>query len=152
MKINFSIFAIHALLFLISSNLNSFGDEPSPSAPSTVYARVVLPVGHPYLKRIRESDRKTQPVRAVENWITNKSLQIGQTKVVAVTDWVPISEKATESTNLLDGPGCPVSAWVERTQKGKIKVELPGWAPAAPTTISVLLSLGQQAPIREVQL
>ncbi len=104
------------------------GEQAIPVGKSTqsVYAKIVLPMKTP-------ADGK-QPL--VESWIARKLRKRGKTEYRAVTHWVRLAEIGEEAADVwsasVDGKhwGCPVDGRVvERTEDGKVKVRLDGWAP-----------------------
>jgi hypothetical protein len=134
---------IAASVIFVVPNQISFGNEPSSPAPSAVYAKIVLPIGHPYWSQDEGGSTKSlegsRP--AVESWIANKAFRLGKTKVRAATQWIRLAEKGEEHVALWAGWGCPVEGRVvERTADGKIKVELSGWAPVLPKIKGRVLS------------
>ncbi len=114
------------LVFIaITAQLTLANDQPL-SERGSVYAKIILPV-----KSLREG---SHPM--VESWIAKKLLKRGKSDVRAVTHWVRLAEKGEEDTSVwnavVDGKdwGCPVvGRVVERTEDGKVKVELLGWSP-----------------------
>lgn len=108
---------------------NEAANSEKPSQPTYVYAKIILPMKDP--------GNAKHPV--VESWIAKKLRKRGETELRAVTDWVCLAEGVENSASVwnatVDGKGwgCPVSGRVaERTDDGKLKVELTGWAPFAP--------------------
>jgi hypothetical protein len=107
-----------------------------------------------YVKIIWPSDPATrdkdQPI--VESWIAEQLMKRAQTKFTAATAWVPLADKAEESTPVwnatLDGRacGCPVAGQIARRADGRIEVRLDGWRPVyTPVTVSLTDEPGGRA-------
>ena len=71
-----------------------------------------------------------------ESWIAAKLEKRGKSELRAVTEWVRLAEEGEDIAQLWDatldgkGWGCPVAGRVvERTNDGRVKVSLIGWAP-----------------------
>ena len=104
------------------------GEQSTPVGKSTpsVYVKIVLPM--------KASAEGKQPL--VESWIARKLRKRRKTEYRAVTQWVRLAEEGEEVAHVWSGTvdgkhwGCPVAGRVvERTEDGKVKVRLAGWAP-----------------------
>ena len=119
------------------------GADPRPTESLAVYAKIVLPIGHPYWSTddAPRRPRKAENSRSmVESWIARASQKHGKTKVAAVTGWILLGE-SDDPTELWSEWGCPVHGSVaKRTTDGRIEVELSGWAPFQPEITGQILT------------
>lgn len=106
----------------------TWGEQPIPVGNSTqsVYAKILLPMKTPV-----DGNRPL-----VESWILRKIHKRVNTEYRAVTHWVRLADIGEEAADVWSGSvdgkswGCPVDGRVvERTEDGKVKVRLDGWAP-----------------------
>jgi hypothetical protein len=114
-------------------------DEPTrkkadQSEYNQVYVKIIMPTD--------PADRdESRPV--VESWIAENLKKRGQTRLTAVTGWVPLDPSPLEATDVWDGvlgqqSYCPVGADIPDRTAGRIKIFLSGWSPVG-AYVTVLL-------------
>ena len=110
-----------------------------------VYVKIIWPTE----PANRDKDR---PI--VESWIAEHLKKRDQSKVTAVTAWVPLAVKGEKwtpvwDTALDDGKwwGCPVSGQIVERADGRVKVLLRGWHPGG---AEVTVSLTDEPGSREI--
>ena len=111
-----------------------------------------------YVKLIMPTDPaggdKNQHV--VESWIAEDLKKRGQTKFVAITDWVLLFETGgeLEDPTLIWEGGCRVHADISKRKNGRIKIFLDGWAPfSTGVTVSMADEPGNRAiePVKQLK-
>lgn len=142
-----------SIAVMIALAVVPFGGKAQTATPkkgalpksNQVYVKIIWPTD----PAIRDKDR---PV--VESWIAEQLKKRAQSKFIAATAWVPLTDKKNQSTRVEwygnqteQGWACPVSAYVIERKDGRIKVRLLGWHPGG---AEVIVSLTDEPGSREI--
>lgn len=149
-RCNMTRFTLGAVLFGFAFVQMAATKDPASIKPelpkaAPIYVKIIWPVD--------PATGKQKERAIVESWVSKSVEKPFKADFIAVSEWVPLSERRYEATDIWDGKldgkerACAVSAVITERKEGRIKILLRGWRPDG---VEVAVILDDEPGSREV--